>query len=47
MLRYIACVKYCTINIGSNAMYVKYVESRSILNYKGSNAVYVEGVKRN
>ena len=26
LLRYIACVKYCTMNKGSNAMYVKGVE---------------------
>ena len=30
VLRYIACVKYCTMNKGSNAMYVKNVKSSSI-----------------
>ena len=30
MLRHIACVKYCTMNKGSNAMYVKGVKSSSI-----------------
>ena len=30
VLRYIACVKYCTMNKGSNAMYVKGVKSSSI-----------------
>ena len=30
VLRYIACVKYCAMNKGSNAMYVKGVESSSI-----------------
>ena len=29
VLRYIACVKYCTMNKGSNAMYVKGVKSNS------------------
>ena len=30
VLIYIACVKYCTMNKGSNAMYVKGVKSSSI-----------------
>ena len=34
MLRYIACVKYCTMNKGSNAMYVEGVESSSIYTIK-------------
>ena len=34
ILRYIACVKYCTINKGSNAMYVEGVESSLIYTIK-------------
>ena len=30
VLRYITCFKYCTMNRGSNVMYVKGVESSSI-----------------
>ena len=34
VLRYITCVKYYTMNKGSNAMYVKGVESSSIYTIK-------------
>ena len=37
VLRYIACVKHCTMNKGSNAMYVKGV--KSISKYTISNVM--------
>ena len=44
VLRYIACGKYCTMNKGSNPMYVEGVESSSIYTIRA--VMHVEGVKR-